>query len=363
MHARTQQPKNTGMRRGVVLHTPDTMHRQERRQERFRRWQDCAIDGRVIIGTVASASFDRPLQRLVVSAARVFGARFRCVAAAVMGSSDFVAMRDRRIAPLPPPPRPLLPRPLWCGDSRYGWRRSHLFRARMWRLVLAARFDLLAVDLDWYFVSDPLPGLAAARENRARLSCTGHPTGTHYLECVARSWAAEGVVAEVVALHDGGQLKTLNVGLMFVRATDTTVALARRVENRTRGGWEQGVFNEEASWGLHAGREVGCCHPPGGYGCDLARHFVKDEMAHGLGRNGHTSAAVRVRSEGSDHCTAASELPPSAPPPNSSRLRWAAAGARVKGAGWAPSEYNELKTRRLGRCSDLLNLCQGCAAR
>ena len=33
------------------------------------------------------------------------------------------------------------------------------------------------------------------------------------------------------------------------------------------------------------------------------------------------------------------------------------------GVGWAPSEYNELKTRRLGRCSDLLNLCQGCAAR
>ena len=37
---------------------------------------------------------------------------------------------------------------------------------------------------------------------------------------------------------------------------------------------------------------------------------------------------------------------------------------RVEGGlGWAPSEYNELKTRRLGRCSDLLNLCQGCAAR
>ena len=71
------------------------------------------------------------------------------------------------------------------------------------------------------------------------------------------------------------------VGLMFVRATDATTALARRVENRTWGGWEQGVFNEELSWGLHAGREVGCCHPPRGYGCDLARHFVKDEMAHG----------------------------------------------------------------------------------
>ena len=61
---------------------------------------------------------------------------------------------------------------------------------------------------------------------------------------------------------------------MFVRATDATTALARRVE--------QGVFNEELSWGLHTGREVGCCHPPRGYGCDLARHFVKDEMAHGV---------------------------------------------------------------------------------
>ena len=80
---------------------------------------------------------------------------------------------------------------------------------------------------------------------------------------MARSWATQGVAAEVVALHDGAQLKTLNVGLMFVRATAATAALARRVENRTRGGWEQGVFNEELSWGRHAGREVGCCHPPG----------------------------------------------------------------------------------------------------
>ena len=338
------------------------LRRQDRRQER-RRWQDCTIDSRVVIGTVASASFDRPLQRLVATAAQVFGARFRCVAAAVMGSPGFAAMRDRRVAPLPPPPSPLLPRQQWCGDSRYGWRRSHLFRARMWRLVLNARLDLLAVDLDWYFVSDPLPGLAAARENRARLRCTGPPTGAPYLECVARSWAAEGAVAEVVALHDGGQLKTINVGLMFVHATDATAALVRRVENRTRGGWEQGVFNEEVSWGLHAGREVGCCHPPRGYGCDLSRHFVKDEMAHGLGRNGDSSAAMRVRSEGLDNCAAAAEVPPSAPPPNSSRLRWAAAGGRAEGLGWAPSAYNELKTRRLGRCSDLLNICQGCAAR
>ena len=62
--------------------------------------------------------------------------------------------------------------------------------------------------------------------------------------------------------------------------------------------------------------QVGCCHPPGGYGCDLARHFVKDEMAHGLGRNGPDSADVRLRSEGADLCAAAAELPPSAPPPN-----------------------------------------------
>ena len=107
------------------------------------RWQGCAIDGRVIVGTVASASFDRPLQRLVATAAQVFGARFSCVAAAVMGHADFGAARDRRVALLPPPRNPLLPRQQWCGDSRYGWRRSHLFRARMWRLVLAARLDLL----------------------------------------------------------------------------------------------------------------------------------------------------------------------------------------------------------------------------
>ena len=344
----------------VTPHLLFFIHIRMAAARRARRWQDCAIDN-TIIGTVASASFDRPLRRLVTTAAQVYGPRLRCVAASVMGSLDFEAMRDQRVAPLPPPRRPLLPRSQWCDDPRYGWRRSHLFRARMWRLVLAARFDLLAVDLDWYFLSDPLPGLRTARENRARLECSGHQTGTAYVECMARSWAiADSPVAEVVALHDGERLKTLNVGLMFVRANDATAALARRVENRTRAGWEQGVLNEEASWGEHAGRAVSCCHPPRGYACDLARHFGKDEAAHGLGRNGDASVRVRTSAEGANACAAASEVPPAAPPPNSSRLRWAPAASRDE--GWAPGAYNELKVRRLGRCSDLVNVCQGCAS-
>lgn len=329
-------------------------------------WHRCTIDDRVVIGTVASPLFANSLLKLAASAETVFGARFRCVAVAVMGKAFEAMRRDERLAALPPPDRPLLPRERWCADPRYGWRRSHLYRVRMWRLVLSAHFDLLAVDLDHYFLSDPLPGLLRARENRRRLDCTGHPSGKQYVECVAASWGEAGPAADVVAQHDGDALKTLNVGLMWVRSNEATVALARRVENRTNAGWEQGVFNEEISFGEHgpssgAARPVACCHPPKGYSCDLSRHFASDEMAHGLGRNGAESAKVRLNQEGAEVCAPSlADVPPAAPPPNGSRLRWEPAWARRGVQVWDPNEYNELRVRRFGRCTDMMNLCQGC---
>ncbi len=62
-----------------------------------------------------------------------------------------------------------------------------------------------------------------------------------------------------MALHDGPSNKLLNIGLWWMRSTNATRLLARRAENRTWGGWDQFVVNEE----LQFNREVAgasCCH-------------------------------------------------------------------------------------------------------
>ena len=47
----------------------------------------------------------------------------------------------------------------------------------------------------------------------------------------------------MIAPVDASRL--FNVGIMWVRSTVRTVEMVRRVENRSFGGWEQGIFNEE----------------------------------------------------------------------------------------------------------------------
>ena len=61
----------------------------------------------------------------------------------------------------------------------------------------------------------------------------------------------------VVAVPDGwaGQAGFFNVGVMWVVSSSATVAVARRVEAGTFGGWEQAVFMEE----LNAAAELPCC--------------------------------------------------------------------------------------------------------
>jgi hypothetical protein len=92
-------------------------------------------------------------------------AGFRCLV--VQPYDDFEELHNRPdIAPLPLPNEPLLPRSIWCSPSFtgalsphgervdvrwYGWRRSHLYRVRMWVEVLSRGLHLLAVDLDWRF--------------------------------------------------------------------------------------------------------------------------------------------------------------------------------------------------------------------
>ena len=79
------------------------------------------------------------------------------------------------------------------------------------------------------------------------------------MSCASPWWrtvAGEPRRVDLAAMHDGPNSLQLNIGLLWVRSTESTRARAERVVNRTWGSWDQYVFNEE----LSTTAEIGCCH-------------------------------------------------------------------------------------------------------
>jgi len=109
---------------------------------------DCALDG-FVIGTTASPAYSRELAALSESASAV---GFRCIVAQLFMPLSMFHANTTLVRPLTLPTHPLYPRLQWCRSARlqrYGWRRSHFYRTRLWRTVIEHGFDLLSVDLDW----------------------------------------------------------------------------------------------------------------------------------------------------------------------------------------------------------------------
>ena len=293
---------------------------------------DCKVDG-AVIGTVASAAYERPLMNLAQGAAMV---GFPCIV--VQPYTEFDALRSPLLRALPIPRPPLLPRAQWCGTQRYGWRRSHLHRTQMWHALLTLGIDLLAVDLDWSF-----------------LDIRGQPLRLELpMRSLREARTSTGAMPDVIALHDGSARGLFNVGLMWIRASASTVALATRCVNRSFAGWEQGVFNEELGFGT--GATLHCCHAAPRAACDLRSFTRSVEAVHNLGHEQYHSSRRR-RVEGEDTCTA--RLPLAADPPKSSTYLWEATAADGGAlSGWHGDRYSSLKRRPLTRCTALANTCR-----
>lgn len=298
-------------------------------QQRLSR---CADATRTVVGTVASASYREALDHLVATASRA--AAVKCVALQAMDNLTAAHHPDGgpsrlRLVVLPGPAHStMMPEKHWCVTStnrtirvtrrrKIGWRRSHFYRVLMWRNVLSLGFNLLAVDCDWSFRSNPMPSIAGMQP-----------------------------AADVIAYWDGPHQKMLNVGLIWMRATPQMVALVTRVQNRTWAGWEQAIFSEELNWGSDAS----CCHCTA---C-LALHFAKNFSTHGQQKS---VSAVRRRFylEGSPDCS--DTLPPPAlPPPATSGFGW---GGTVAAKAWRPIGWNSLVERHYGRCTGFDARCTG----
>lgn len=296
----------------------------------------CAVEN-TVIGTVASASFLPGLHALA-SSAHALG--FRCVV--VQAFDWFDGLEHARLSPLQIPDPPLLPRPQWCTDQlsvQHGWRRSQLYRARMWRAVLEMGLDLLALDLDWN-----LGGVQPLRLLRmtfapAQSSCGGPP---ETLQAVRRA------SADVVAVWDGPNNRYLNVGIMWVRSTRATIELAQRSENRSFSGWEQQIFNEELNFNPEL-LGVSCCHTV------CLKRIMNATAKNSVPQKTRKSLAERVQVEGATALRCSDSQPPTLLPPSPSTESWV--------SEWDPSGVYEANRsrhaihRKYGRCNRPENAC------
>ena len=295
--------------------------------------QACAVQN-TVVGTVASLSFLPGLMQLASTAAAV---GFPCIV--VQPFDWFDALRDERLVPLEVPSPPLLPRTVWCNEPsmrhQYGWRRSQLYRARLWRVVLERNLDLLAMDLDHQMaVTMPLPLLRSVHAPPEKVSHLAIPPASK-----------RAAPADVVAVWDGPGSRYLNVGIMWVRSTVGTRELARRSENRSFVGWEQQVFNEELNFNPDL-VGVRCCHT-----ICLKRITTASGASKRLPAKSDSGTSMRQHSEGRDRCD--DNAPSAAAPPAGSTEPWA--------AFWTPNA-DVLRSkhsihRKYGRCNHPENVC------
>ena len=193
----------------------------------------------------------------------------------------------------------------WCRRKLAGWRHASVLKTQAMLLLLSHGINTLFVDADWRFGrSNPLAALAAC----------GH---------------------DAVALKDKGHF--VNVGLLWIRSTPATVAMARRTANRSLVAWDQAVFNEEA------GAAVGltCCHA----NRFLGRLFHRDGDAHSLK---HSASRSAMQACSNNAQTSAAALPPPARRAGESHLYRAM---------WDGFNFNELSDDARHRCPGCRRTC------
>ena len=287
--------------------------------------QPCAING-TVVGSFATVEYGPTLHELARTSANFGIPCIVSVRGAWRPASRLVRYLESDLR--------LLPRASWCADKRlpreYGWRLTHLYKPRLWHQVLRQGLNLLYLDANMNFKADPKNSLAAL--------------------------AAMHV--DIVAARDMGkvQLGHLNIGKIWLRSTDRTIALAARVENRSWGSWDQAVFNEELDFG-QSFVTISCCHQRDPM-IPCMRTVLKD-----TGRLTHFEDRTErlCMSRGAD-------VPRTALPPNGTlNWRWLPWGPTP----WNASDYNEPVTdwhtrgsrqhHYNGRCTSIANMCPPCS--
>lgn len=274
--------------------------------------------------TVATSSTYLDAALLLAQSARQHSA-FACVLIAAPASLLPLTMQHARL--LSP-----IALPQWASEWRAerhfcttrlsGWRQTHVLKTQALLSLLSRGLDVLLVDVDRRFVGDPLPALVSLR-------------------------------VDVAGLRDEA---LLNFGLVYVRASAPTLAMARRVANRSVAAWDQAVFSEE----LAAAAALSCC-----YTNVWIRQCVRlEQRTHDLNKDAHAIEQTQVsqatrgcrqastRSNTSASSATASVQEAAAASPHGPALRPPAGIGRMY-LTWHPTRFNELPVahRRYSRCT------------
>jgi hypothetical protein len=195
------------------------------------------------------------------------------------------------------------PPPTWCTQKLSGWRHAGILKTHALHHLGAHRWDVLFVDTDWRFVANPLPTITTLGR-------------------------------DIVAARDQTR-HMLNVGVLWIRATPETLAVAWRTMNRTIVAWDQAIFTEEAG-----ASSASCCW------ADTGRHLVHPHVS--------LEAKLHLRGSRQDCVSPHRTYKPSlvlAPPT-------AMQTSKRMYPKWTPARYNKLeKAFYRWKCYECDNKC------
>ena len=221
--------------------------------------------------------------------------------------------------------------PQFCARKMSGWRQTHILKTQALVLLLSRGLHVLVLDADRRMVDNPLPALEA--------------TG-----------------ADVAGMRDEA---LLNFGLVYLRNKPVTIALARRVANRSVAAWDQAILSEELL--ASAPHTLSCC---------FTNNFIKESVklsqdvhdlnklasgvnvdaqatqaaqvseCRGAGRAGGSSSSISSSSSSSSSSSRSDEMTVhggAMRPPSGGRMF----------LSWNPRGYNDLPLahRRYSRCT------------
>eukprot|EP00966_Prymnesium_polylepis_P137668 3181527-Prymnesium_polylepis.1 len=276
-------------------------------------WEACATQATIVVSVATTNAYHALTVRTAVSA-HAIGVPCVAVAAAAEVTSSHRLVRRLPLAfasAWRPPPE-------WCRRKLAGWRHASVLKTHAMLLVLSRGSHVLFVDADWRFGrASPLETLAAC----------GH---------------------DAVALKDRGHF--VNVGLLYVRSSPATIAVARRTANRSVVAWDQAVFNEEAG---APGALMTCCHANRVFG----RHFHRDRSAHVLKHTAATGAEHKCAARHPDGVVAIDAA--ALPPPNTRHP----GEVYLYRSKWDPANFNELSDEARHRCPGCQRACSRASCR
>lgn len=189
----------------------------------------CASSGHIVLTVATSQRYAEAAVALAESV-RAHGVA-KCVA---LAATSRLQLSEAQLGLLEP-----IALPQWvnrwraerdfCADGGRrqlaGWRLTHILKTQALLLLLSLGVHVLCLDADRRLVGNPMPALRALADDVAGMRDT----------------------------------EFLNFGLVYLRASAATIALIRRVANRTLAAWDQAVFNEELGAAASRTPSLHCC--------------------------------------------------------------------------------------------------------